>query len=174
MPGDAKLENGAHIRGDDWTLEAVYTPGHMSDHMCFSLLEENILFTGDHIMGWNTTLIALPNGNMRDYFNSLEVCLKRNEEIYWPAHGPPIRNPKPFTRAYRNHRSMREGQIIYCLESGKDSIPQIVKALYNDLPEKMKGAAAQSVLAHMEFLVEKRRVLCEGDLGLNSHFQLIR
>tara|TARA_R110000787_G_scaffold148069_8_gene261944 strand:+ start:96 stop:992 length:897 start_codon:yes stop_codon:yes gene_type:complete len=159
---DVEIAHGDVIAGDGWSLEAVHTPGHMSNHMCFALAEENILFTGDHIMGWNTTVVSPPDGNMTEYFASLEVCLARGEETYWPAHGPMIPDPQPFTRGYRTHRRMREGQIADCLDKGLRTIPEIVGKLYRHLPEKMHGAASRSVLAHLEHMVDTGRVRCDG------------
>jgi glyoxylase-like metal-dependent hydrolase (beta-lactamase superfamily II) len=170
---DHELTDGSTIKGDGWTLEAVHTPGHMSNHMCFALAEENILFTGDHIMSWNTTIVSPPDGNMAEYFSSLEVCLARNEAVYWPAHGPKIPDPKPFTRAYRTHRRMREGEIRRCLSDGLATIPEIVARLYRHLPEKMHGAAARSVLAHLEHMVETGRVKCEGPVTSDARFSAI-
>jgi len=168
---DYELIDGTEISCNGHTLEAVYTPGHMSNHMCFSLKEENILFTGDHIMGWNTTIVSPPDGNMGDYFKSLETCLARGEVQYWPAHGPEITNPKPFTRAYRNHRRIREGQILKCLEDGLTSIREIVGALYVHLPKNMHKAAERSVFAHMEHLVETGRAYCEGTPTVSTQFK---
>jgi glyoxylase-like metal-dependent hydrolase (beta-lactamase superfamily II) len=159
---DHVLEDGTIVNGDGWSLKAVHTPGHMSNHMCFALTEEDILFTGDHIMSWNTTVVSPPDGNMAEYFSSLEVCLARNEKTYWPAHGPSIPDPEPFTRAYRNHRRMREGEIRKCLDNGHHTIPEIVGRLYKHLPEKMHGAASRSVLAHLEHMVETGRATREG------------
>ena len=154
---DNVLRTGTQIVSDEWTIEAIATPGHMSNHMCFALKEENTLFTGDHIMGWNTTIVSPPDGNMRDYFESLDVCLSREEEIYWPAHGPEITNTKRFTRAYKNHRRMREAEISKCLEKGLGSVQEIVESLYYHLPTDMRGAAGRSVLAHLEHMVETER-----------------
>ena len=159
---DVELADGTVVEGDGWTLESVHTPGHMSNHMCFALAEENILFSGDHIMSWNTTVVSPPDGNMREYFDSLEVCLKRGETTFWPAHGPEIPDPVPFTRAYRSHRRMREGEILRCLEDGVHTIPEIVMRLYKHLPAKMHRAAARSVLAHLEHMVETGRASCDG------------
>jgi len=167
---DERLADGTVIEGDGWTLEAVHTPGHMSNHMCFALAEENLLFTGDHIMGWNTTVVSPPDGNMREYMDSLEVCLQRRESVYWPAHGPQIANPAPFTRAYRNHRRMREGEIQNCLQDGLDNIADIVARLYRHLPEKMHFAAARSVLAHLEHMVETGRATCDGTPDRDARF----
>lgn len=171
---DHEIINGMKISGNRYTLEAVHTPGHMSNHMCFSLKEENILFTGDHIMGWNTTIISPPDGNMRDYFESLETCLARTEVKYWPAHGPEISNPRPFTRAYRNHRRIREGQILRCLDNGLTSIQEVVAALYTHIPIQMHKAAERSVLAHMEHLVETGRAYCEDAPKLSAKFRKAR
>ena len=155
---DNVLLNGSIINGEGWSLEAIYTPGHMSNHMCFALPEENVLFTGDHIMSWNTTIVSPPDGNMGEYFSSLDTCLARGDKSYWPAHGPSIPNPQPFTRAYRNHRRMRESEILKCLDNGHYTIPDIVGILYKHLPEKLHGAASRSVLAHLEYLIETERV----------------
>lgn len=168
---DHELTDGGTIEGDGWTLEAVHTPGHMSNHMCFALVEENILFSGDHIMSWNTTIVSPPDGNMAEYFNSLEVCLARDESVYWPAHGPEIPDPKPFTRAYRTHRRMREGEILRCLSDGLTTISEIVARLYRHLPEKMHGAAARSVLAHMEHMVETGRARCDGPVTSDARYR---
>jgi len=170
---DHELEDGTEVSGDGWTLEAVHTPGHMSNHMCFALKEENILFTGDHIMGWNTTIVSPPDGNMREYFQSLEVCLARSETTYWPAHGPEIANPEPFTRAYRSHRRMREGEIGRCLERGLETIQEIVEALYTHLPQKMHKAAGRSVFAHMEHMVETGRAACDGDVTIEARYSKV-
>jgi glyoxylase-like metal-dependent hydrolase (beta-lactamase superfamily II) len=168
---DQELKDGTQVSGEGWTLEAIHTPGHMSNHMCFALAEERILFTGDHIMAWNTTLVSPPDGNMGDYFKSLEVCLSRDETVYWPAHGPEIINPKPFTRAYRNHRRMREGEIIRCLDRGLHKVTEIVEALYSHLPEKMHKAAGQSVLAHLEHMIETGRVKHYKNIGSEGHYE---
>lgn len=168
---DASLADGAIVTGDGWTLEAVHTPGHMSNHMCFALLEENILFTGDHIMGWNTTVVSPPDGNMREYMASLERCLARPETTYWPGHGPEIPDPVPFTRAYRNHRLMREGEILRCLADGLSTVPEMVARMYRHVPPEMHRAAARSVLAHLEHLAETGRVATDGAVTAESVFR---
>jgi glyoxylase-like metal-dependent hydrolase (beta-lactamase superfamily II) len=170
---DIELADGTVVAGEGWTLEAVHTPGHMSNHMCFALKEENILFSGDHIMSWNTTVVSPPDGNMREYFDSLEVCLKRGETTFWPAHGPEIPDPGPFTRAYRGHRRMREAEIGRCLEKGLHTIPEIVERLYAHLPAKMHGAAARSVLAHLEHMVETGRAACDGAPAESASYRTV-
>lgn len=169
---DIRLTDGTMIAGDGWTLEAVHTPGHMSNHMCFALAEEKLLFTGDHIMGWNTTVVSPPDGNMREYMASLERCLARRETRYLPAHGPEIADPEPFTRAYRNHRRMREGEIMRCLQDGVRTIPDMVMRMYRHIPEAMHRAAGRSVLAHLEHMVETGRVLSDGPVRIDALFRL--
>jgi glyoxylase-like metal-dependent hydrolase (beta-lactamase superfamily II) len=169
---DVELTDGAVTTGDGWTLEAVHTPGHMSNHMCFALAEENILFTGDHIMGWNTTVVSPPDGNMREYMASLDRCLARAETTYLPAHGPEIANPLPFTRAYRNHRRMREAEILRCIADGADTVPAMVGRLYRHIPEKMHHAAARSVFAHLEHMTETGRVVADGPVTVEARYSL--
>jgi glyoxylase-like metal-dependent hydrolase (beta-lactamase superfamily II) len=168
---DRVLEDGMVTAGDGWTLEAVHTPGHMSNHMCFALAEENLLFTGDHIMGWNTTVVSPPDGNMREYMASLDKCLARSEATYLPAHGPAIPNPVPFTRAYRSHRRMRETEIMNCIRDGADTVPAMVARMYRHIPEKMHRAAARSVFAHLEHMAETGRVVTDGPVSADAAYR---
>ncbi|MEX2454302.1 MAG: MBL fold metallo-hydrolase [Rhodospirillaceae bacterium] len=167
---DILLADGGDISGPGWTLEPVFTPGHMSNHHCLALREENILFSGDHVMGWNTTIVSPPDGNMREYLDSLRVCIARDDALYLPGHGPEIARPKPFVRAYLNHRLMREGEIAKCLENGLATIPEMVRRMYVHLPESMHRAASRSVLAHMENMVETGRAACDGPVTIDSRF----
>ena len=169
---DIVLGDGDSFTGDGWTLEAVFTPGHMSNHHCFALAEENTLFSGDHVMGWNTTIVSPPDGNMKAYLDSLRICIARDDAVYLPGHGPAIDNPKPFTRAYLTHRRMREGEIMRCLNDGVGRIPDMVGRMYRHLPEAMHGAAARSVFAHLEHMVETGRVACDGKPGAESLYRL--
>lgn len=169
---DILLSDADEIVGPGWTLEAVHTPGHMSNHHCFTLREENVMFSGDHVMGWNTTIVSPPDGNMREYLASLRVCLTRDERLYLPGHGPEIAKPRPFVRAYLNHRLMREGEIARCLREGLETIPDMVKRMYVHLPETMHRAAARSVLAHMEHMVETGRVTCDGPATADAKYAL--
>lgn len=167
---DIILADGDEISGPGWTLEAVHTPGHMSNHHCFTLREQNALFSGDHVMGWNTTIVSPPDGNMGEYLASLRTCLARDEAVYLPGHGPEIPNPRPFVRAYLNHRLMREGEIAKCLAAGIGTIPAMVSRMYVHLPENMHRAAARSVLAHMEHMVETGRATCDGPVTADATF----
>jgi glyoxylase-like metal-dependent hydrolase (beta-lactamase superfamily II) len=159
---DVELWDGDRFAGRGWTLEAVFTPGHMSNHHCFALREEGALFSGDHVMGWNTTIVSPPDGNMGEYLESLRRCIARDDRVYLPGHGPEVANPRPFVRAYLTHRMMREQEILDCLRGGLATVPQMVGRMYAHLPPRMHGAAARSVLAHLEHMVETGRIACEG------------
>lgn len=169
---DAELSDGDAVAGPGWTLEAVHTPGHMSNHFCFAMRENGALFSGDHVMGWNTTIVSPPDGNMREYLDSLRVCLGRDDTLYLPGHGPPIAKPKPFVRAYLGHRLMREREILRSVGDGRATISEMVADMYRHLPEAMHRAAARSVLAHAEHLVEARRLACDGPAGSEARYRL--
>jgi glyoxylase-like metal-dependent hydrolase (beta-lactamase superfamily II) len=159
---DETLADGAVIAGEGWSIEAVHTPGHLSNHLCFALREEEALFTGDHIMGWSTSVVAPPDGSMGDYLASLEKLLTRTDRLYYPTHGAPIDRPQAFVRAVRAHRRIRDGQILDQLSKGKSKIREIVAALYADIDPRLHGAAALNVFAHLIRLVETGAVACEG------------
>ena len=170
---DVEIRHGDIIEGDGWTIECVFTPGHTSNHMCFALKEEAALFSGDHVMGWSTTVIGPPDGNMTQYLESLELLLERDDEIYWPTHGTCIKDVKSYVRSYINHRVDRENQIIDCLEQGTDLIAEMVPVMYKDTDKSLHGAAARSVLAAMERLVTMGKVSASGDsVELSSRFKL--
>jgi glyoxylase-like metal-dependent hydrolase (beta-lactamase superfamily II) len=160
---DQVLVDGETISGPGWTLQAVHTPGHTSNHLCYALLEEKALFTGDHIMGWSTTVIAPPDGDMSAYFASLRKVLERDDATLWPTHGKPVTNPKPFVRALITHRKMREGQILDTLKAGPSAIPAMVERLYASVPKVLHPAAGRSVLAHLIDLERQGRVRRDGE-----------
>jgi len=170
---DHLVTHGDIIRGGDWTVECVYTPGHTSNHLCFALQEQKALFTGDHVMGWSTSIISPPDGDMADYMQSLELLLERDDEIYWPTHGPSIIDPKTHVRAYIDHRLEREQQILACIDQGTYQIREMVPLMYRDTPEFMYPAAARSVLAAMENLVRKEQVVVQGE-GLTMESAYVR
>lgn len=168
---DHLVKHGEIIQGGDWTVECVYTPGHTSNHMCFALKEQKALFTGDHIMGWSTSIISPPDGDMAAYMQSLTLLLDRDDEVYWPTHGPSIVEPKTHVTAYIEHRLEREQQILNCIDAGTHLIKEMVPLMYRDTPEFMYPAAARSVLAAMENLVRKEEVTTNGDgLTLTSEY----
>lgn len=168
---DVELSDGDVINGPGWTLEAVTTPGHTSNHVCFALKEENALFSGDHIMGWSTTVITPPDGDMGDYFASLAKVRARDFDTLWPTHGAPVREVGPFIDAYIAHRRAREAQILEALGGGFTSIPAMVPSLYAAVDPRLHPAAALSVLAHVNQLVKEGRVAAEGE-GLSGHYRL--
>ena len=159
---DHLVKHGDIIQGGDWTVECVYTPGHTSNHMCFALQEQKALFTGDHVMGWSTSIISPPDGDMAAYMQSLELLLERDDAVYWPTHGPSIIDPKTHVRAYIAHRIEREEQILKCIDEGTHGIRDMVPLMYRDTPEFMYPAAARSVLAAMENLLRKNQVVADG------------
>lgn len=167
---DVKVSPGQVIEGDGWSVECVYTPGHTSNHICYQLREDKALFSGDHVMGWSTSIISPPDGDMKSYMASLQMLLERDDEIYWPTHGPAITQPKPHVEAFIAHRRERESQIASCLERGVQKIREMVPTMYADLPEFMYPAAARSVFAAMVYLVERGDVECDGDLALDATY----
>jgi len=146
---DRVLADGESVSGPGWTLTAVATPGHTSNHLCFALPEADALFTGDHIMGWSTTVVSPPDGDMAAYLRSLEKLQTRDDLVYYPAHGPAIDNPKRLVRGTIGHRRQREGQIIRQLETGAKPIPAMVEKMYVGIDRQLYGAAGRSVLAHL-------------------------
>jgi glyoxylase-like metal-dependent hydrolase (beta-lactamase superfamily II) len=170
MP-DVLVKDGDTFSGSGWTLEAITTPGHMSNHVCYALKEENALFSGDHIMGWSTTVISPPDGNMGDYYRSLAKIRARNFNTLWPTHGPPVRDVNPFIDAYVAHRRAREEAIIARLKAGDTLIPDIVKVIYKDVDARLHAPAAHSVLAHMIHLVEAGRATADGPFTLATQYQ---
>lgn len=170
---DVVLKDGEVIVGDGWTIEAIFTPGHASNHVAFALREENALFSGDHVMGWSTTVVAPPDGNMRDYMASLDKVIARDFDTLWPTHGPPIRDVKPFLEAYRAHRLEREAQIVARLRGGDRTIAQMVEALYAAVDRALWPAASLSVLAHLIKLVEEGVATAWPSPTLSAEFQLV-
>jgi len=170
---DEKIRHGEILEGPDWRLEAVHTPGHLSNHLCFAMPQQKALFTGDHIMGWATTVVAPPDGDMTAYIESLDLLLGRDDEIYYPTHGAPIKNPHRFVRAVRTHRLMRDAQIVEQLKKGRTSIKEITKAMYADIDKRLHGAAAMNVLAHLIRLVRMGKVTCDGEPGIKSVFRIV-
>lgn len=147
---DRVLADGERLMGEGWTLEAVATPGHTSNHLCFALVEEQALFTGDHVMGWSTSVISPPDGDMADYMRSMQRLLEREDMVYYPAHGEPIDTPQRLVRGMMGHRKQREGQILRFLERNGDSIiSDMVAEMYKGVDPRLHPAAGRSVLAHL-------------------------
>lgn len=169
---DVAVRDGDVITGDGWSLEAVHTPGHTANHVCYQIRETGTLLCGDHVMGWNTTIISPPDGDMGQYLASLARLLERDDRRYLPTHGPAIESPKPFVRGYITHRKLRERQVLGCLADGVRRVSDMVGRIYRDLPERMHGAAARQLLATIIHLVDRGEVVCEGVLGLDAEYRL--
>jgi glyoxylase-like metal-dependent hydrolase (beta-lactamase superfamily II) len=170
---EVRVAHGQVIEGDGWSVEAVHTPGHCSNHLCFALREERVLFTGDHVMGWSTSVVSPPDGDMGAYLSSLQRLLDRDDRIYLPTHGPAIDDPKPFVRSFIAHRQERERQIIDCLQRGVDRIAEMVPIMYAGLPPMLHGAAARSVFAHVLHMLERGLVRCEDErTALTARYRL--
>ncbi|MEO0400243.1 MAG: MBL fold metallo-hydrolase [Pseudomonadota bacterium] len=168
--GDTVTASSATSDGG-WTLQAVHTPGHLSNHLCFALQEENALFSGDHVMGWATSVVAPPDGNMAAYLKSLDKLLERTDARYYPTHGAPINQPQRFVRAVKAHRLIRDGQIIEQLKAGRTQIKDMVPTIYAGVDPRLHGAAALNVLAHLIRLVEIGSVKVDGPAQLDAVFE---
>jgi glyoxylase-like metal-dependent hydrolase (beta-lactamase superfamily II) len=161
---DRVLADGETLHGAGWTLEAVATPGHTSNHLCFALRESGALFTGDHVMGWSTSVVSPPDGDMAAYMASLTRLYERDDRVYYPAHGPQIDNPRQFVRGMIGHRRQRERQIATLLDAGPKAIPALVAAMYKGLDPRLTGAAGRSVLAHQIDLERQGRVRNDNEI----------
>jgi len=160
---DRVLGDGEALGGEGWTLRAVATPGHTSNHICLALPQAGALFTGDHVMGWSTTVVAPPDGDMAEYMTSLDKLLARGDAIYYPAHGPPVEDPRQHVRRLIEHRRQRESQILAHLEAGEGRIPAMVADMYREIDPRLHPAAGRSVLAHLLDLERRGLVAGEGE-----------
>ncbi|HEY1261813.1 MAG TPA: MBL fold metallo-hydrolase [Stellaceae bacterium] len=171
---DVRVADGDEIAGNGWHFEAVHTPGHTSNHLCFAWPEQGVLFSGDHVMGWSTSVVAPPDGDMGAYMASLDKLLGRSDRVYWPTHGPAITEPKPYVRAFIAHRREREADILGCLAAGIERIDRIVERLYAGLQPGLRRAAARSVHAHLIDLAGRGRVACDGLPSIDATYRLAR
>jgi glyoxylase-like metal-dependent hydrolase (beta-lactamase superfamily II) len=169
---DIALRDGDRVDGAGWQVEAVHTPGHTSNHLCFAWPERGILFSGDHVMGWSTSVIAPPDGDMAAYMASLDKLLARGDRVYWPTHGPAITEPQRHVRAFIAHRREREAGIVACLKAGTDTVDAMVERLYVGLNPALRRAAGRSVLAHLIDLIGRDIVACDGAATVAAHYRL--
>jgi glyoxylase-like metal-dependent hydrolase (beta-lactamase superfamily II) len=169
---DTVTKDGDEIAGSGWRFEAVHTPGHTSNHLCFALPDNGILFSGDHVMGWSTSVIAPPDGDMAAYMASLEKLLHRDDGVYWPTHGPAITDPKTHVRAFIAHRREREAGIIACLEEGVGRVDAMVERLYLGLNPNLRRAAGRSVLAHLIDLIGREVVKTDEPATVDATYRL--
>ena len=159
---DAVLGDGGRYEGDGFALTALHTPGHAPDHLCFAIEGTGILLSGDHVMGWNTSVVAPPEGSMAAYMRSLDKLLVRDDAVFFPGHGGRIEQPQRVVRAFIMHRKMREQAILDCVRQGATTIAAIVEAVYRGLDPRLVRAASLSVAAHVESLVERGLVSATG------------
>ena len=166
---DIELGDGDRIAGSDWTLTALHTPGHAPDHLCFALDGSDVMFSGDHVMAWNTTVVAPPEGRMADYLASLQRLLERNERVYLPGHGGRIEDASRMVKALLLHRRWREQAVIAAIRDGKHTAREVAAQIYDHLDPKLHTAAMLSVLAHVEHLIERDIIAGEGPLSFDQH-----
>lgn len=171
---DIAVQDGDEIVGRGWRFEAVHTPGHTSNHLCFALPDSGILFSGDHVMGWSTSVIAPPDGDMAAYMASLDKLLHRSDSVYWPTHGPAITEPQGHVRAFIAHRREREAGIIACLDDGVTRVDAMIERLYVGLNPNLRRAAGRSVLAHLLDLVGRGIAHCDGAPTIDATYRLLQ
>lgn len=169
---DVRVKDREIIEGDGFSIECVHTPGHAQNHVCFALREERVLLSGDHVMGWATTVVSPPDGDMGDYFASLSRLLERDDALYLPTHGRSIDEPKAFVESLIDHRKERERQVLACVAQGVERIDAMVARMYTDVPTWLHPAAARSVFAHVLLLREQGIVTCDGEPTLDARYQL--
>ena len=169
---DLALAEGDAVEGPGWRLEAVETPGHMANHLCFALPQVRALFSADHVMAWATSFIGPPDGAMSEFMASLDKLRERDEALYWPGHGGPVKEPQRMVRALAHHRRQREASILNRLAAGDRTVQAIVPAIYQGLKPALRGAAGLSVFAHLEDLVARGVVATEGPPTLQAEYRL--
>ncbi|WP_419848508.1 MBL fold metallo-hydrolase [Candidatus Poriferisocius sp.] len=166
---DAAVIHGDVVKGPGWSFECLYTPGHISNHIAYRWREASGVFTGDHIMGWSTTIVPPPDGNMTDYMASLRLLAEAtHDRVYWPTHGPPVTEPQTLVEALYAHRLDRERQITECLASGPQTIAEMVKVMYADVAPELHEPASRSVLAHLIAMVGDGRVGTDDEVTAES------
>jgi len=159
---DINIAHGDRIEGGGWDLTALHTPGHTADHLCFALDNRGIVFSGDHVMAWNTSVVAPPEGRMADYLRSLEILLSRRDTMLLPGHGGPVSEPRRTVKAYLLHRRWRDQAILEAVRKGANTVRKLMPVIYRDLDEEVAGAARLSLRAHLEHLAERGLITC-GD-----------
>jgi glyoxylase-like metal-dependent hydrolase (beta-lactamase superfamily II) len=169
---DVALADLQTVTGKGWTVEALTTPGHTANHMAYAFREADLIFSGDHVMAWSTPIVAPPDGAMSDYMASLAKLARRREPIYLPGHGGPVHDAPRFVQSYIGHRKAREASILHRLEKGAADIPTLVRAVYIGLDPRLTGAAALSLLAHLEDLVARGVVATDGAPTIGGVYRL--
>ena len=170
---DVTLRHGEIIEGDGWSFECVHTPGHTSNHLCFQYREHQALFSGDHVMGWSTSVISPPDGDMGAYMNSLNLLLERDDRVFWPTHGTCIEDPKPYVRSFIAHRGERLGQILDCIDAGVGRIKEMVPRMYPHIDAALHPAAARQVFAAVLGLADQGTIDCDGPPGIEARYRRV-
>lgn len=168
---DIAIRHGQWLDGEGWRLEAIATPGHAANHMAFALEGEDLIFSGDHVMAWATSIVAPPDGSMGDYVASLETLARRSERLYLPGHGPAVTDAPAFVEDYLAHRRAREAAIMRGLERAQ-TIPDLVRGIYIGLDPRLVGAASLTVLANLEYLVARGLVVTQGEPSMDGRYAL--
>jgi glyoxylase-like metal-dependent hydrolase (beta-lactamase superfamily II) len=169
---DISVGHGDVIEGDEWSFECVHTPGHTSNHLCFQYREPSALFSGDHVMGWSTTVISPPDGDMSAYMQSLRLLLDRDDKVFWPTHGSCIDAPHPYVRSFIEHRSERVRQILECIQDGTGRVAEMVPRMYPHLDAALHPAAARQVFAAVLSLLDEHKIYCDGPPAIDAHYQV--
>jgi len=160
---DIKLAHSDGVAG----MQAIHTPGHASDHLCFALRSRDgtaVLFSADHVMSWSTSVVSPPDGDMADYFASLRLLLERTDDVFLPGHGPPLPEPRSLVRELLTHRTMREQAIESALAGGAAGTYKLMDTLYSQVHPRLRRAAERNVLAHLLKLEGEGRVVRDGEL----------
>lgn len=160
---DVTVRHGDRIVGAGFEFECLHTPGHISNHICYSERSRRVLFPGDHVMGWSTSVISPPDGRIDDYLAGLRLLLDRDEEVYFPTHGPPIAEPRPYVESLLEHRLEREAQLVDRLAPGPQTIVELVASMYADIRPELHEPAGRSVHAHLIKLIDEGRVVENAD-----------
>ncbi|MGB0498318.1 MAG: MBL fold metallo-hydrolase [Rubricella sp.] len=173
---DRRLIDGERVAGrGGWALRAIHTPGHMGNHLCFHWEERGLVFSGDHVMGWATTLVSPPDGDLTAFMDSLDrIEARAAGSVLHPGHGAPVDDPVPLIRYIREHRRLRENQIVDALGQGAATPLELTAALYRDVPATLHPAASRNVLAHLVDLTERGLVQPDDAPGLGTRFSLVR
>lgn len=169
---DVAVAHGEVIDGDGWSFECVHTPGHTSNHLCFQYRENHALFSGDHVMGWSTTVISPPDGDMSDYMRSLNGLLDRDDQVYWPTHGPCIEQPQTYVRSFIEHRSERTRQILECIENGVGRVADMVPRMYPHIDAVLHPAAARQVFSAVLSLIDESKINCDRPPSIDAHYRV--
>jgi glyoxylase-like metal-dependent hydrolase (beta-lactamase superfamily II) len=168
---DIAAVHGEIVSGDGWTIETLHTPGHTANHAAFALQGKGLVFSGDHVMAWATSIIAPPDGAMSEFMASLDMLVERDDDRYLPGHGGAVKEPRQFVRALKTHRRMRERAVLTRIEKGDRLIAEMVAAIYRDTDPRLHGAAALSVLAHLEDLVGRGAVITDGPPSISGEYR---